>query len=64
MGRPIYTNFLPAIIAAEHGLEMENALEKAGELYVDYNIFQENSVSKKKNSKHFHLHAGNQLNAF
>ena len=44
----IHKLFAGLVIAAEHGLEMENALEKAGELYVDYNIFQENSVSKKK----------------
>ena len=44
----IHKLFAGLVIAAEHGLEMENALEKARKLYVDYNIFQENSVSKKK----------------
>jgi len=44
----IHKLFAGLVIAAEHGLEMENALEKARKLYVDYNVFQENSVSKKK----------------
>jgi len=44
----IHKLFAGLVIAAEHGLEMENALEKARKLYVDYNIFQENSVSEKK----------------
>lgn len=44
----IYLLFAGLVIAAEHGLEMENALEKADELYVNYNIFSENDKSKKK----------------
>jgi glutamine synthetase len=44
----IYKLFAGLVIAAEHGLEMAGALEKAGELYVDYNIFNENRISKKK----------------
>ncbi len=35
----IYLLFAGLVIAAGHGLTMENAVEKADSLYVDYNIF-------------------------
>jgi glutamine synthetase len=35
----IYKLFAGLVIAAEHGLEMTNAIERADELYVDFNIF-------------------------
>jgi glutamine synthetase len=44
----IYKLFAGLVIAAGHGLEMPDGLEKAGDLYVDYNIFSENRMSKKK----------------
>ena len=36
------------VIAAQHGLEMEDALEKAEKLYVDVNIFSEENSKKLK----------------
>jgi glutamine synthetase len=44
----IYKLFAGLVIATEHGLEMENALKNAGELYVDYNIFQKQNNANKK----------------
>ena len=43
----IYKLFAGLVVAAEHGLEMENGLKKAEELYVDYNIFQSQNKPKK-----------------
>ncbi|MFO7621044.1 MAG: glutamine synthetase family protein [Bacteroidales bacterium] len=37
----IYLLFAGLVVAVEHGLEMENALEMADKLYVDYNIFKD-----------------------
>ena len=45
----IYKLFAGLVIAAEHGLAMQNALRKAEDLYVDYNIFKNNNKTKKKN---------------
>jgi glutamine synthetase len=45
----IYKLFAGLVVATEHGLEMGNALEKAEELYVDYNIFQSQNKTGKKN---------------
>ncbi len=42
----IYKLFAGLVIGTELGLEMDNSLEKAEELYVDYNIFQ--NPDKKK----------------
>ncbi len=44
----IYKLFAGLVIATEHGLEMNNALEKADELYVDFNIFNDQGNSKKR----------------
>ncbi len=44
----IYKLFAGIVVAVEHGLEMENSLEKADELYVAYNIFRENAGPKTK----------------
>ena len=45
----IYKLFAGLVIATEHGLEMDSALKKAEELYVDYNIFHsKNKTGKKK----------------
>jgi glutamine synthetase len=44
----IYKLFAGLVIAAEHGLTMDNALEKADELYVSYNIFRESENIKDK----------------
>jgi glutamine synthetase len=44
----IYKLFAGLVIATEHGLEMENALKNAGELYVDYNIFQKQNNANMK----------------
>lgn len=43
----IYKLFAGLVVAAEHGLEMENSLKKAEDLYVDYNIFQSQNKSRK-----------------
>jgi len=45
----IYKLFAGLVIATEHGLEMEDALARAEELYVDYNIFKSQNKSKKNN---------------
>src|SRR5664280_3325106 len=37
----IYKLFAGLVLATEHGLEMENALKNAEDLYVDYNIFHD-----------------------
>jgi glutamine synthetase len=44
----IYKLFAGLVIATEHGLEMENAPDRADELYVDYNIFRDHSQANKK----------------
>jgi glutamine synthetase len=44
----IYMLFAGLVVATEHGLSMVNALKKAEELYVDYNIFQNQNKPKKK----------------
>ena len=43
----IYKLFAGLVIAAEHGLETEDSIKKAGDLYVDYNIFQNQNKLKK-----------------
>ena len=48
----IYKLFAGLVIAAEHGLEMKNALAKAEEFYVDYNIFKRSGETGKKNLEH------------
>jgi glutamine synthetase len=45
----IYKLFAGLVIATEHGLEMNNALQMADELYVNYNIFK--GQDKKKDKK-------------
>jgi len=45
----IYMLFAGLVVAVEHGLEMEDALKKAEEFYVDYNIFRNQQKAKKKN---------------
>jgi glutamine synthetase len=44
----IYKLFAALIIAIEHGLEMTDALKKAEELYVGYNIFSTESKTGRK----------------
>ena len=44
----IYKLFAGLVIAVENGLEMENALENAGKLYVDYNVFKNNDKAYRK----------------
>jgi glutamine synthetase len=44
----VYKLFAGLVIATEHGLEMVNALERAEDLYVDYNIFSDRNKAKKK----------------
>jgi glutamine synthetase len=44
----LYKLFAGLVVAAEHGLEMKDGLKRAGDLYVDYNIFSDNSGNKKK----------------
>jgi glutamine synthetase len=44
----IYKLFAGLVIATEHGLNMDNALKKAEELYVDYNIFHNKNKTKTK----------------
>jgi len=41
----IYKLFAGLVIATEHGLTMDNALEMADKLYVNYNIFKERDKS-------------------
>ncbi len=45
----IYTLFAGLVVAAEHGLVMDNALEKADSLYVSYNIFRDQGFAEKLN---------------
>lgn len=45
----IYKLFAGLVIATEHGLEMKDGVEKAGDLYVDYNVFND---QKNKNGRH------------
>jgi glutamine synthetase len=44
----IYKLFAGLVIAVEHGMTMKDALKKAADLYVDYNIFRENNNKKHK----------------
>ena len=44
----IYKLFAGLVLATEHGLEMENALEIADDLYVNYNIFKAQDKKKIK----------------
>jgi glutamine synthetase len=44
----IYKLFAGIVVAAQHGLEMENGLKLAEELYVDYNIFNPKEDGEKK----------------
>ena len=44
----IYKLFAGLVVATEHGLEMKNAISKAHDLYVDYNIFHDKNSGKKK----------------
>jgi len=45
----IYKLFAGLVIAVEHGLEMNNALEMAEKLYVDYNVFKDkDKITRKK----------------
>ena len=44
----VYLLMAGLVVAVQHGLQMENALEKADELYVDYNIFKKNGNNEGK----------------
>jgi glutamine synthetase len=44
----IYKLFAGLVLAVQHGLEMENSLKMADDLYVNYNIFKEENSSKVK----------------
>jgi len=44
----IYLLMAGLVVAVQHGLEMDNALELADKLYVDYNIFRAKDKSSKK----------------
>jgi glutamine synthetase len=44
----MYKLFAGLVIATEHGLEMEDGILKADELYVNYNIFKAQDELKKK----------------
>jgi glutamine synthetase len=44
----IYKLFAGLVVAIEHGLEMNDALQKAEDLYVDYNIFTPENKTKRK----------------
>lgn len=44
----IYKLFAGLVVAVEHGLEMENALQMAERMYVNYNIFRSQENSEKK----------------
>lgn len=44
----IYLLFAGLVIAAQYGLEMPDAIEKAKNLYVDYNIFSQNHTQNGK----------------
>jgi len=43
--------FAGLVVAAEHGLTMKNGIERAQELYVNYNIFSAEKNGKKNNLK-------------
>lgn len=43
----LYLLFAGLVVAAGHGLRMPDALQKANELYVNYNIFREKEGNKK-----------------
>lgn len=45
----IYKLFAGLVVATEHGLEMPDALKRAEELYVDYNVFNDQN---KENNRH------------
>jgi glutamine synthetase len=47
----IYKLFAGLVVAAEHGLNMKNGIERAQELYVNYNIFNAEKGGKKNNLK-------------
>ncbi len=47
----IYKLFAGLVVAAEHGLNMKNGIERAQELYVNYNIFNAEKDGKKNNLK-------------
>jgi glutamine synthetase len=44
----IYKLFAGLVIATEHGLEMSDALKRADELYVDYNVFNGQDKEKRQ----------------
>jgi glutamine synthetase len=44
----IYMLFAGIVIAVEHGLELEESLERAADLYVDYDIFKNNGRRPEK----------------
>lgn len=44
----IYKLFAGLVIAVQHGLEMEDSLQMAEKLYVDYNIFKDHDRTKQK----------------
>lgn len=44
----LYMLFAGIVVAIEHGLTMPDALAKAEELYVDYNIFKETGKKQRK----------------
>lgn len=48
----LYHLFAGLIMAAQYGLEMEDGLKKAEQLYVDVNIFQEKNSRKLKTFEH------------
>ena len=47
----IYKLFAGLVVAVEHGLKMKNGIERAEELYVNYNIFNAEKTGKRKNLK-------------
>jgi glutamine synthetase len=44
----VYKLFAGLVVAIEHGLDMEDGLEKAEELYVNYNIFSNEGKARSK----------------
>ena len=44
----LYKLFAALVVAVEHGLEMNDGLKRAEDLYVDYNIFRDNGKGKTK----------------
>ncbi len=48
----IYHLLAGILVAARHGLEMEDALQKANELYVDVNIFKDENKEKLEMLQH------------